>query len=150
MADLEGTIKDLVETLEDGRDGFRKVAEKMTDDGHPDLASQMSGFADQRSRMSSELRDIAAGNGISIEESGSLAAAAHRGWMDLKDALTGDDPGSVLAAAEQGEDHAVEEFESALEDDDLTGPVRDVVTRQLAEIRSTHDQVKALRDRFND
>ena len=37
--------------------------------------------------------------------------------MALKDALSSDDPQGVLDAAEQGEDHAVKEFQSALDAD---------------------------------
>ena len=53
----------------------------------------------------------------------------HRGWLSLKDALTGDDAGAVLKAAATGEDHAVSEYEKALEMD-LSAGFREVVARQ--------------------
>ena len=74
-----------------------------------------------------------------------MAAKVHRGWMAVKDAIAGSDPAGVLDAAEQGEDHAISEFEGALEKD-LSPEFRPVLERQLDVVRAAHDQVKSLRD----
>ena len=74
---------------------------------------------------------------------GDVTAALHRGWIALKDALTGDDPGSVLGACVTGENHAVSEYEKALEQD-LSAGFREVVTRQHAAVLAARDEVKAL------
>ena len=59
---------------------------------------------------------MASGYGDDIEQDGSLAAAVHRGLMTVKDGPSpAPMPKGVLDAAEQGEDHAVSEFEKALE-----------------------------------
>lgn len=142
-------IEDLVETLEDGRKGFSEAAEKLSEDGHTQLAEQMREFSDQRARFSNELREMARSAGAELDEEGSAAGALHRGWMDLKAALTGDDPHAILAAAEAGEDHAVGEYEDALEDDGLSGEFRDLVVRQADEVRRAHDRVRDLRDQFD-
>ncbi len=73
-----------------------------------------------------------------------MAGSLHRGWLTLKDALAGSKPDGVLDAAEQGEDHAVREYEQAL-DEDISPELRAVVQRQYTEIRSAHDDVKTLR-----
>jgi uncharacterized protein (TIGR02284 family) len=65
--------------------------------------------------------------------------------MGLKDALTGSDPKGVLDAAEQGEDHAVKQFDKALKAD-LSAALRTVVERQRAAVKAAHDTVRALRD----
>jgi uncharacterized protein (TIGR02284 family) len=150
LSDDTRVLEDLIETLEDGREGFKQAAEKLEDDGHSEIAAQMMEFSDQRARFSSELRQLASGRGTEIKESGSAAGALHRGWMSLKDALTGDDPHAVLSAAETGEDHAVSEYEDAVEDEALPSEFRDVVRKQAAEVRRAHDTVRALRDRFAD
>ena len=67
--------------------------------------------------------------GDDVDESGTLAATMHRGWISPKDALTGDAPGGVLEAALTGEDHAVSEYEKALQQD-LSAGFREVVSRQ--------------------
>jgi uncharacterized protein (TIGR02284 family) len=143
---IAGLIEDLVETLEDGRKGFQKAGELLGESGHNDLAEQMRQFASQRAQFSAELRDLARTKGWDIEEEGSVGAALHRAWMTLADMATGDDAHAVLAAAEQGEDHAVEEFEEAIGRDDLPPEVSSVVARQAQEVRAAHDKVRSLRD----
>lgn len=137
--------KDLMQTLADGRDGFEHAAERLKDD-RPDLGAKMREFSEQRASFHGELESMAARYGDDIDEEGSTAAAAHRGWMSLKDAITGSDAEGVLDAAEQGEDHAVAEYEKALEQDDLSSELRTVVERQSTAVRETHDTVRALRD----
>lgn len=138
-------LEDLIETLEDGRKGFEQAAERIEDSDEPALAIDLRRFAQQRAEFSIELRELAGRHGLEIDEEGSTGGALHRGWMSLKDALTGDDPRAVLAAAEAGEDHAVSEYDDALEED-LPASVRSVVERQALTVKRTHDEVKALRD----
>ena len=138
-------LEDLIETLEDGYKGFGAAAEQLQANGHPDLARTMNEYSAQRRRFSDELRSAARSIGYDIEENGSATGALHRGWIAVKDALTGDDAHAVLAAAETGEDHAVAEYEDAL-GQGLPAEVRDVVAKQAAEVKAAHDAVKAMRD----
>ncbi len=150
MAEFDiNVIEDLVETLEDGRKGFSDAAEKLREGGHTQLAEQMMEFSDQRARFSNELREMARSAGAELDEEGSAAGALHRGWMDLKAALTGDDAHAILAAAETGEDHAVGEYDDALQEDGLSGQLRELIARQADEVRRAHDRVRDLRDQFD-
>jgi len=139
-------LEDLSETLEDGREGFTKAAEKLESDGHGQIAAKMREFATQRAELSRELASIASANGTTFETGdGTTAGALHRGWMSMKDALTGSDAHTVLAAAERGEDHAVAQYREAL-NKDLPAPIRDVVSQQATAVQAAHDQVRDLRD----
>lgn len=135
--------KDLMQTVEDGRNGFADAAAKLADTDRPDLAPRFRDFSEQRSAMYTELETLAASYGDDLDEDGSVAAALHRGWMSLKDALTGSSADGVLDVAEQGEAHAVSEFRTAL-DEDLSPELAEVVRRQLVEITAVHDEVKRL------
>lgn len=140
----ESVTKDLMETLEDGKEGFAKAADKVAEDD-PAVAGKLREFSAQRGRFATELRALAKNYGDDVDESGSVAGTMHRGWMALKDALSGSDASGVLDAAEQGEDHAVKAYKKALEQD-LSEPLRVVVSRQAAEVKAAHDEVKAMRD----
>ena len=61
-------LEELVETLEDGREGFQKAADKLEDDGHHELARKMAHYSDQRARLSAELREIALVDGVDVED----------------------------------------------------------------------------------
>jgi uncharacterized protein (TIGR02284 family) len=143
----ERVTKDLVQTLEDGKGGFAKAADRLQESDRSDLASTFREFSAQRASMSDELQALAEQYGDHIDEDGSVAATLHRGWMAVKDALAGsDDPQGVLDAAEQGEDHALSEYDKALKHDDLSEKLRNIIQRQRGEIKTTHDAVRALRD----
>lgn len=138
--DLIETINDLIETCEDGRKGFTEAAEHVRG---PAAKSALTDLASERSRFADELRALVRQNGGEAYESDSAAGALHRAWLSLKDALGGGDH-AILAEAERGEDHAVSEYQDAL-DEDLPSDVRAVVARQYERVKSSHDRVRALR-----
>lgn len=143
MSADEKTAKDLVETLKDGQKGFAASAEKLSDSERPEWASTMRRLEQQRVQFAEEIIAMGHEYGDDVDESGSALAAAHRGWLTLKDALTGDKPSGVLDAAVQGEDHTVSTYEKALTED-LSDGFRTVVQRQHGEIVAARDEVKAL------
>ena len=146
MSTKTSVLKDLIQTLEDGRLGFEKGAEKLTADGDQSGAQTFRNLSEQRARFSAELRDLARAGGDDLDQGGSIAGSLHRGWLTLKDAISGDNPSGVLDAAEQGEDHAKSEYQKALADDGLAGDARTVVERQYQAVAAAHDQVRAMRD----
>ena len=143
MSDDAKAAKELVETLKDGERGYADAAEKLRDGEHPEWATVLQRFSEQRAGFWREIVDMGHAYGDDVDESGTVAAAVHRGWIALKDALTGDDPEAVLKAALTGEDHAVSEYEDALEMD-LSAGFREVVVRQQAAVVAARDEVKAL------
>jgi uncharacterized protein (TIGR02284 family) len=143
MSDDAKVAKDLVETLKDGENGFTSAAEKLRDSDRAEWATTLQRLAEQRAGFRREIVEMGHDYGDDVDESGSAAAALHRGWISLKDALTGDDAGNVLGAAVTGEDHAVSEYEKA-ERADLSAGFREVVARQHAAIVAARDEVKAL------
>lgn len=137
--------KSLIATLEDGKLGFEQAAERLADSDQPDLSAVFATFAQERAAMSSELETMAAAYGDDIDEDGTVAATAHRGWLAVKDAITGSSAKGVLDAAAQGEDHAVSEYRDAL-GEDISPELRTVVERQLVKVQAAHDDVVARRD----
>ncbi|MGO4596943.1 ferritin-like domain-containing protein [Terrabacter sp. 2RAF25] len=143
MSDDAKAAKELVETLKDGERGFASAADKLRNDDRPEWATTLQRLSEQRAGFHREIVAMGHEYGDEVDKSGSATAAVHRGWIALKDALTGDDAGSVLGAAVTGEDHAVTEYEKALKQD-LSAGFRDVVTRQHAAVVAARDEVKAL------
>lgn len=143
MSDDAKAAKELVETLKDGERGYAAAAEKLSDGDRPEWAATMQRLSQQRAGFWREIVDLGHDYGDDVDESGSVAATLHRGWLSLKDAVTGDSPEAVLKAAETGEDHAVSEYEDALTMD-LSAGFREVVVRQQADVLAARDEVKAL------
>ena len=143
MSDDKQVAKELVETLKDGEKGFASAAEKLRDSDRAEWASTLQRLSEQRAGFHREIVDLGHEYGDDVDETGTVAAAVHRGWLSLKDAVTGDDAGSVLEASVTGEDHAVSEYEKALQKD-LSAGFRDVVTRQHAAVVAARSEVKGL------
>ena len=146
MADQKeiiSAINNLIETLKDGEKGFKEATDAVDD---PRLKSLFTGYSEQRARFASELQTQAGSIGRAEPETGGSAVGAmHRGWINLKSAITSKDQSAILAECERGEDSAVKEFEKTMRDD-LPSPVRDIVSRQYREIKSAHDRIRNLRD----
>jgi uncharacterized protein (TIGR02284 family) len=142
--EIISTINDLIETLKDGQEGFRQASEAVKDS---QLKSLFSEFSLQRSKFAGELQNEAISLGDhNPEDSSSTAGAMHRAWINLKSAITSGDDHAVLAECERGEDSAVAEYKKAMEDEDISAPIRETISRQFTDVKNAHDRIKALRD----
>src|SRR5438552_17423047 len=135
-------LNNLIETLKDGQEGFKQAAESVR---NPALKSLFSEYSQQRSRFTTSLQAEARKLGEEKPETSSSATGAlHRGWINLKSAITGGDEHAILAECERGEDSAVEEYKKAL-DDGLSPSAMVLDTRQFAEITAAHDRFRRQR-----
>jgi uncharacterized protein (TIGR02284 family) len=143
--EMISTLNSLIETLKDGQEGFRQAAEAVKDST---LKSLFSEYSLQRAKFAGELQNevIRSLGDNKPEDTSSTAGALHRAWINLKSALGADDDHAILAECERGEDSAVAEYKKAMEDKNLSSPLRDIISRQYAEVKDAHDRVKALRD----
>jgi uncharacterized protein (TIGR02284 family) len=137
------TLNSLIETCKNAEEGFRTAAEAMTDQA---IKVEFAKFARERWQMARDLQDEVQGLGGSPETSGSVGGAVHRGWMNIKSAVTGNDDQKIIAEAERGEDVAKAAYKSALEES-LPAQVRALVERQAAQVKVVHDHVRALEKR---
>ena len=134
------TLNGLIETCRDGQNGFKTAAEGVK---NSELKQLFYGYSQQRAQYVGELQDEVRRLGGDPENSGSVAASLHRGWMDIKSAVTGGDDGSIISECERGEDSAVKTYSDAL-GKDLPAGVRPVVERQFASVKEAHDRIRSL------
>ncbi len=101
-------------------------------------------LATERGAQANELQAMVASNAEKPTDSGSMAAAAHRTWMDLRAAIGGGEQ-AMLDEVERGEDHIKAQYETAL--NDLAGcACTATLRRHFAAVRASHDTVRDLRD----
>src|SRR5215203_1599541 len=86
-------LNSLIETCEDGREGFKQAAEGARSE---DLKRTFMQYSEQRAGFVSDLQNLVRTLGGDPEESGSTAGALHRGWINIKSAVTGNDDGAIL------------------------------------------------------
>jgi uncharacterized protein (TIGR02284 family) len=134
------TLNGLIATCRDGQEGFKAAAEGVE---NGELKELFHAYSQQRANFAGELRDEVRRLGGDPEDSGSVTASLHRGWMDLRAAVTGGEDSSVLAECERGEDAAMSNYRSAF-NVDLPANVRQMVERQFAEIKEAHNRIRNL------
>jgi uncharacterized protein (TIGR02284 family) len=137
---IASTLNDLVETCRDGQDGFRSAAEGVND---ADLKALFNRYSAQRGEYAAELQALVSGLGVKPETTGSAAGAVHRGWIKIKEAVTGKDVASIVSEAERGEDVAKESYRKALQEN-LPTNIRTVVQKQYSGVLEAHDSVRRL------
>jgi len=142
--DTVSVLNELIETSKDGERGFEKSAE----DAHDAELKSLFGECARRCREgAAELQALVRAEGGSPENTGSAAAAVHRGWMSLKEAVSSRDDKAILEECERGEDHAKAKYRKALEQN-LPPDIRATVDRQYQGVLANHDRVRMLRDRY--
>ena len=140
--EVVSTLNDLIETCKDGEQGFKTCAENVE---NPQLKSTLSQHASECATGAQELQGIVKSLGGSAETSSSVSGTMHRGWIDIKAAVTGMDEVAVLNECERGEDIAVSSYRNAL-NKPLPPEIRSVVERQFHGVMRNHDQVKQMRN----
>src|SRR5450755_4011300 len=101
-------LNELVRVTKDGEEGYRTAA---GDVKNTELETLFLETSKQRAGFARELQTEIERLGGSPADSGTLSAALHRGWMDLKAGLTGGGSGAIVAACETGDDSAQAAFE---------------------------------------
>lgn len=136
-------LQDLIQVNIDSRDGFEEAAEKLSEK-NSSLATTFRQMSMERGRQADELQDIVAHNDEEPQERGSVAAAMHRGLIDLRAALGGGEH-AILSEAERGEDHIKGKYEEAIQDLGTCSCVP-TLRQHYSAVKAGHDKVKALRD----
>lgn len=142
---IEG-LQTLIRYNLDSQKGFQEVA-KETDS--TELASLFRELAQERGELATELQQHVEVNDEDPVEEGSMMAALHRTWIEVRNKLNGGSPYVILAEAERGEDTIKHAYEDVLKET-AGSAVNDVLTRQYAKVKSAHDRVRDLRDAVKD
>jgi uncharacterized protein (TIGR02284 family) len=140
---ITSLLNDLIETCKDGQQGFQHAADHVK---NARLQQLFQRLAAQRGQFATQLQTLVRSLGEEAEASSSVAGAFHRGWIDIKSAVSSDNEKAILSECERGEDSAVAQYRSALEAE-LPMDVRSVVVGQSGAVKASHDEIKALRDR---
>ncbi len=135
-------IEKLAEICKDGEEGYKDAAEHVKSS---DLKSFFTTESSERRRFATELQSVLTKFGkTEKKESGTVAGALHRAWIDTKVGLGAGDK-SILESVEKGEDEAKEAYQEAI-GASLPADVAEIVSRQARSVQNAHDRVKTLRD----
>lgn len=136
------TLNSLIKTTIDSVNGYQESAEAVENER---FRSMFNELAQDRQQVVPKLQAEVSRLGGNPEDDGSAAAAMHRGWVDLKSAITGRDDKAIINEVERGEDYIKGKFEDALNSGDLSPECRNVVQQCFESVRRGHDRVSELK-----
>jgi len=139
--DAISVLNDLIETNKDGEQGFRTAAESVN---NSELKTLFNTYSQQRARFAAELNNEVLRRGGDPEKTGHVAATLHRGWIDVKQAVTGKSETAVVDECERGEDVAKGNYEDALKKN-LPSDLLSVVESQYQEVKAAHDKIRNMK-----
>jgi uncharacterized protein (TIGR02284 family) len=142
--DIE-TLKDLLEINNDRIVGYEKAIDELQpeDADLKALFVRMIGESHKiKLALATEIQTLGGDADTGTTNSGKI----YRAWMDVKAIFTGHDRKTILNNCEGGEDAAQVAYKSALAEEELSAPLRAMFTEQKAQLRLSHDEIKALRD----
>ncbi|MEO7413799.1 MAG: PA2169 family four-helix-bundle protein [Opitutaceae bacterium] len=136
-------LNDLIEICKDGQHGFQTAADDAKDESLLQLFRQ---YSTERTRYIAELQERVRDIGGEPDKHGTVTGTLHRGWINIKAAVSSNEPHAVLAECERGEDAAVKAYREALAESELDPESRRVIQKQAEGVQAAHDKVKQLRD----
>lgn len=135
-------LNGLITTTLDSMKGYEDAAK---DAESTQYATMFADFARDRSQVATKLQEQVRTLGGDPEMDSSLLGAAHRSFMDLKQALTGKDDKAIILEVERGEDHIKAKYEAAMKGADLMPATSAAIAEGYASVRAGHDKMSALK-----
>jgi uncharacterized protein (TIGR02284 family) len=132
-------LNDLIHICKDSEKGFRTAAERVESVSLRELFEKRS---QQRAQFASELQAEVRHLGGDPVTAGSTSAILHRGWMNVRSAVNGDD--AIVAECERGEDSAIKAYQDTLKQN-LPPNVLPVVKHQFTQIKQSHDSLRDMK-----
>ncbi len=139
-------LDDLITTTLDSANGYERSAQDALDGR---FATFFADMARERQAVVAALQAHSQSLGGSPTEQGSVAAAIHRRWEDLRTALGGGDK-AVMQEVERGEDYLKEEYDRALKDTNISEATRAVIAQAYESVRRGHDTASRLKHELAD
>lgn len=139
-------VNDLIGKNNDAAKGFKEAADHAESQK---LKSLLTKQADERETFAEELsiKLRAYHPDADTDDDGRAAGAIHRGWLNVKAALSMNDDEAILKECIRGDKKAKEEYEEALSDfSGLSNEVINLISDQKKELEKTLSKLKSLED----
>ena len=131
-------LNSLYQTLQDSRNGYQECAERVADEV---ATLRFRDLSNKRQQMLEELKSTVSTKGENLEEKGSLTAAAHRIFVDIKSLFTRGDRKAIVNEIERGENYLLDTYKKAL-NEDLTLDIRSLLENQAQAVQNDLISVK--------
>ena len=140
-------LNELIQICKEGEEGYATAAGNIR---NSELETMFRGYARKRADFVHQLQQEVERLGGKPSDSGGLGAAMRRRWLNLTSALSGSNPGAIIAACESGEDHTLVAYDRAANTTDVTGKTRALIDKQFQQVKETHIRLDRLKEEIKD
>ncbi|MDB5243529.1 MAG: hypothetical protein JWP57_4154 [Spirosoma sp.] len=145
VKDTRGEVLDQLNKLltrnHDAEKGYQEAAESVKD---AELKSLFLTQSRQRSEFAMELEQEIRTLGGEPDNGTSLASDLHRAWINIKSTFASNDDKATVKECQRGDQEALENYNSVLQETDLVASTREVLLRQKQSIDSAHASMARL------
>jgi len=135
-------LKGLVNILNDGKEGYEAASAHT---GTIELKGVFLKYSAQRAGYAMALKEhIQQHGGGSENEKGGLLGALHRGWMEIRQALSSSEDLAILSSVATGEQEALDKYDQLLVDPFTHADHLDLLKTQRAGIADALREIQAL------
>jgi uncharacterized protein (TIGR02284 family) len=139
-------LKDLVQVVNDGKEGY-KVAADATDDLF--LKNLFTQKIEERTLFEQELKSYILSLGeIAENDKGGLLGIIHRTWLEVKDALNARDDAAILAAVKITEQAALVKYDHYLTESEEIEAHVPILLHQRVGILNALKEIEELHQQF--
>lgn len=143
---VQDLLNDLIQINNDRIAGYGKAASEVSPED-ADLKQLFRQYGQESGEYVRELSQHVQKLGGEATTSTTVSGKIYRVWMDMKAAMSDKERKTALESCEYGEDAAQKAYKQALESDfEIPADIRELITKQKAQLRKAHDEVKRYRD----
>lgn len=136
-------LQDLHGCARDGELGFLEAADHAR---APELGALFDGLAQRCAQTAAQWREQAISRGGSIDDSGTVAGAAQRVWLQIRGLFGGASDETLLAECERGQDDLLQHLREAL-GRNLPAELHAQVQAEFEQAQRQRDHIATLRQR---
>lgn len=135
------TINNLISICRDGELGYKTAADRLNTDDN--LRSDFMAYSTQRGEFASQWQHQLETLGVAPPKSGSIVGDLHRGWINLRQALAGNEREAIVAECIRGEEAALKAYSEAAASD-LPSSILQLSNSQSREIATIYERLRVI------
>lgn len=145
VKETRGEVLDQINKLltrnRDAEEGYKEAAENVKD---IELKSLFLAQSRQRGEFAMELDREVRTLGGNPDGGTSLISDLHRAWINIKSTFASNDDKATVQECQRGDQEALDEYNSVLQETDLVASTRELLLRQKQSIDSAHASMARL------
>ncbi len=138
-------LNELLQKNYDAEKGYKEAAEKAKDSN---LKHFFETYVMQRYRFGHDIKGELKSMNAEIDKGSSLTGAVHRAWIDTKAFVVGSTDEAIVEECIRGEHYALEEYEEALQLENLPSSTHTILSDQKNAIKEAIISLKELETIF--